>query len=316
MHTPPLFGNRPLWYQCLLLAMLVAIFLVFSSLLTLVVPLLYHIPTNDLVTGQSTNPRFTDAIRWTQVIAAIGVMLVPAFLYARLTQVEPRDYLGLRPANTGLFYPLAVVVIIASIPMVQVLASWNQRLHLPHSMSGLDRWIRDTEEGNDSMIDRILTMHSRLDLLANLFVMAVLPGFCEEILFRGILQNLFIKMTRNPVAGILLGAILFSAIHGQFLGFFSRVALGVVLGCLFWYSKSLWPAILAHFLYNGVQVVYFYFQQRQDNAHLSPFFDDKAVMPLAYGLISAVIVVAGLLWMRRLSARPLPSDKTTVWPYT
>jgi hypothetical protein len=44
------------------------------------------------------------------------------------------------------------------------------------------------------------------------------PAFAEE-LFRGVLQRLMIQITRRPLP-VLLSQLLFSAIHGQFLGFF------------------------------------------------------------------------------------------------
>ena len=113
------------------------------------------------------------------------------------------------------------------------------------------------------------------------------------------------------MVGILIGAIVFSALHFQFLGFFSRVALGMILGLLYWYSGSLWPGILAHFAYNGSQVVYYYLQQQQSGTHPSPFFDDNTPVPLSYGLISTLLAVASVILMKRLSNRSQPSSQQT-----
>jgi membrane protease YdiL (CAAX protease family) len=313
MPMQPPFREKPLWYHGLLLVTLIACSFVLTSLFTLIVPLIYHIPLSEM-TGSGHSPGFIAAMRLDQLIGSVGIMLVPSLLFYRLTQPEPWGELGLKPSNSGWYYPLAVIIVILSIPMVQVLAEWNQHLHLPRFLSGLDKWMRDTEQDNDALINRLLTMPRITDLLANLLVMALIPALCEEAFFRGVLQKLFVKATHSPVAGILIGAAVFSALHGQFLGFFSRMALGVVLGCLFWYSGSLWPGIAAHFAYNGVQVLYFYIQQQQSGLSSSPFFDDKAVMPLSYGLISTVLVAGGLILMKRLAPASIPTDKPSTWP--
>lgn len=306
MPMQPPFREKPLWYQCLLLVTLLAGSFVITSLFTLIVPVIYHIPLSEM-SGSGHSPGFVAAMRLDQLIGSIGIMLVPSLLFYRLTQSEPWERLGLKSSGSGWYYPVALIVVLVSIPMVQVLAEWNQHLHLPRALSGLDKWMRDTEQDNDALIERLLTMPRVTDMLANLLVMALIPALCEEVFFRGVLQKLFVNATRSPIAGILIGAAVFSALHGQFLGFFSRMALGVVLGCLYWYSRSLWPCILAHFAYNGVQVLYFYIQQHQSGGATSPFFDDKTIMPLSYGLISTALVAGGLILIKRLSDKRSPT---------
>jgi hypothetical protein len=313
MPMQPPFREKPLWFQCVLLVTLIIILFLITSLVTLIAPLLYHVPLGEM-SGPATSPRLIAAMRLEELIGAVGIMLVPSILFYQLTQPDPLKRLGLKPPDSGWYYPIAAIIVLLSIPMVQVLAEWNQNLHLPRVLSGLDKWMRSTEQDNDALINRLLTMPRVTDLLANLLVMALIPALCEEAFFRGVLQKLFIKSTRSPLAGILIGAAVFSAIHGQFLGFFSRMALGVVLGYLYWYSSSLWPGILAHFVYNGVQVLYFYIQQQHGSLSSSPFFDDKAVMPLSYGLISTVLVAGGLFLMKKLASPSTSTDKLPTWP--
>jgi len=291
MPMHPIFKDKPVWFQCVLLATLITGFLVFTSLLTLG------------INGTAVHVNSTASVRWEECIDAIGAMLLPCLLFAQLTHADPLGFIGLKPTRTSWFFPVAFLLAFLCIPMVQVLAQWNEQWHLPGIFSGMDKWMRETEDQNDTLINRILAMPRPSDLVSNLIVMALVPALCEEVFFRGIIQKGFIRVTGRPMLGILIGALVFSALHFQFLGFFSRAALGMILGLLYWYSGSLWPGILAHFTYNGVQVVYFYIQQRQSNTHPSPFFDDKAVMPVSYGLISAVIAVAGVLLMKRLSNR-------------
>ncbi|HUC81788.1 MAG TPA: CPBP family intramembrane glutamic endopeptidase, partial [Flavisolibacter sp.] len=97
---------------------------------------------------------------------------------------------------------------------------------------------------------------------------ALFAGIGEELFFRGILQRLLIKSTRNAWVGILLTAIIFSGFHMQFYGFLPRLFLGALLGAIYWYSGSLWVAILVHFLYDAVGVTLIHYNpQMLQNAN-------------------------------------------------
>jgi len=77
---------------------------------------------------------------------------------------------------------------------------------------------------------------------------AVTAGFCEEIMFRGYLQQQFGIWTHSTAVGVILSAIFFCAGHayqGWFLA--SQVGLlGLMLGILAAWRKSLRPGMIAH----------------------------------------------------------------------
>jgi membrane protease YdiL (CAAX protease family) len=57
---------------------------------------------------------------------------------------------------------------------------------------------------------------------------------------------------------VILAAILFSAVHGQFFGFIPRFLLGVLFGYLMIWSKTIWVPVLAHFFNNAIAVTLYY----------------------------------------------------------
>ncbi|MCD8185357.1 MAG: CPBP family intramembrane metalloprotease, partial [Rikenellaceae bacterium] len=74
---------------------------------------------------------------------------------------------------------------------------------------------------------------------------------CEEILFRGIIQD-SLTVKRGPISGILIASAIFGAIHGipqqVVAGFF----LGLIIGYLYWRTRSLWSAIILHGINNAL----------------------------------------------------------------
>jgi hypothetical protein len=73
------------------------------------------------------------------------------------------------------------------------------------------------------------------------------------------MQRQLVKRIGNIHLAIWVTAILFSAMHGQFLGFIPRMILGAVLGYLYVWSGSLWVPIFGHFVNNAFAVIVAYF---------------------------------------------------------
>jgi membrane protease YdiL (CAAX protease family) len=286
MPTQPPLWEKPLWFQCLLLVTVLFSTFAVLGILTLALP--------------------NDDIHTLAVINSLGLFLLPSLVYAGLVYRHPLQEAGFTHSRSGWYYLIAACIMLASLPLVQAMTDWNARLHLPSSMKGLDTWIHKTEDQQDSAIESLLKMPTMASLFLNLLVMAFFTALGEEALFRGVFQKLIFRGTNNIHKAVFWGAVIFSALHFQFLGFFPRVVLGIILGYLYAYSGSLWPSIIAHFVYNGSQVLYEYFRQHQPAGNPAPFFRDDFTIPAIYTLISLVLVIAGLFWMKKLNPQKWP----------
>jgi membrane protease YdiL (CAAX protease family) len=127
-------------------------------------------------------------------------------------------------------------------------------MHLPSAFSAMETWMKNSEAKAAEMTD-VFTKGTTVGvLLLNLFVVAFMAAFSEELFFRGMLQKVLIECFKNKHIGIWIGAIFFSAFHMQFYGFLPRMLMGAYLGYLFVWSGSIWPGMIAHFINNGAAV--------------------------------------------------------------
>lgn len=241
------------------------------------------------------NPSLLIFVRGMLLIQFLFLFIVPCFLFAYFSDPKPAGYLGFRSAKPA-FYILGVIVLIAAIPLVDWLGVFNHQL-IPETTS-LGKWMKQSEEQAGQQISFMLKKNSITDLLMNLLFIAVFAGVGEELFFRGVLQRIFIKIFKNPWIGIIVTAIIFSAIHLQFYGFIPRFILGVLLGLIYWYSGSIWPAIIAHFAYDAFAVVLIYFNPSLADQNTTTFqMGNQAVITL----LSAVLVGLIIFQMKKRS---------------
>ena len=283
-------NERPYWIQLIVLALfMLGGMLVFSSLGTLLVTLIYHTPNM----MESADP--VTAIRITQTLTTIGTFLVPALLFA---YCQDRRWFGYNAADRIPKQSMVNMVLILSVtllPVVGVLSAFNQNI-MPQE-GAVAEFMRDLEEAANHILEVVTSQRSSWDLISNILVFAVLAGICEEFFFQGALQPLLMNWTRNPHVGILLTALIFSALHFQFYGFIPRFLLGLYLGYLFYWSRSLWLPILAHVLHNALSIlVDFTLQGRGIDTDSMQFTDMRGSLPTAAAcaLISAMAIV--YLW--------------------
>lgn len=282
--------EKPYWLQLIVLALfMLGGMLVFSSLGTLLVTLIYHTPNM----MESADP--VTAIRITQTLTTIGTFLVPALLFA---YCQDRRWFGYNAADRIPKQSMVNMVLILSVtllPVVGVLSAFNQNI-MPQE-GAVAEFMRDLEEAANHILEVVTSQRSSWDLISNILVFAVLAGICEEFFFQGALQPLLMNWTRNPHVGILLTALIFSALHFQFYGFIPRFLLGFYLGYLFYWSRSLWLPILAHVLHNALSIlVDFTLQGRGIDTDSMQFTDMRGSLPTAAAcaLISAMAIV--YLW--------------------
>ncbi|HOS48362.1 MAG TPA: CPBP family intramembrane metalloprotease, partial [Bacteroidia bacterium] len=230
---------------------------IFSALGSLLATMITGIQvlTDPKALSDLTNPAVIDALKIIQLVSAIGTFLLPPIFAAWLFTNDAKEYLGVVKKPNSQQIVIAVILLLVAIPFINWMMMANSLMELPPSMKGLEDWMKEMES-NAGQITKLLVKSSTIGgLIFNIFLMAVIPALGEEFLFRGLIQKLFKDLSGNVHAGIILSAILFSAMHMQFYGFIPRFALGVMLGYMMYWSGSLWLPIIAHFINNFLAVI-------------------------------------------------------------
>ena len=210
-------------------------------------------------------------------IASVFTLLTGQHLLAMLTVQDVLAFIAPAVVAMAIFYrhPLqtmcldrspgwiAILVIIlfelVSLPAMNWLVNINEAMSLPSWMSGIEQWIRESEDNAMNATRQLLDIHSVVDLISCVLVVGFIAGLSEEMLFRGAMLRTMQDSRLGIHAIVWIVAIIFSAIHVQFYGFFPRMLLGAWLGYLFVWTRSLWAPIIAHTLNNSAVVVFSYF---------------------------------------------------------
>ncbi|QPH38073.1 CPBP family intramembrane glutamic endopeptidase [Pedobacter endophyticus] len=235
------------------------------------------------------DPKYIDGLKIIQIFSSIGTFIAPPLALA-LTEGQPitrfYGFKNPKPLLAGLVF----LIMVASMPFMEWTVVINQKLVLPDFLKGLEQWMKEKEDEAMKLTIQLLTVRNNFDFVVNLIMIAVLPAIGEELMFRGGVQRSINKAFNSPHLAIWLTAIIFSAIHVQFYGFIPRMLLGAGFGYLYYFSGSIWYAILAHFLNNAYAVCAAFYMQK----HNMPL--DKADEPLGFAwygyLISAIITIA------------------------
>lgn len=210
-------------------------------------------------------------------------LALPAFAFAWLHTNRVGAYLRVRGTDLRLV-GLGIGGVIGLQPVVQWLAQVNQALPLPEA-------IRAFEQTQLEMIQSVLD--SGMGVSFNLVMLALVPGICEEILFRGYAQRQF-ERWGGAASGILLSGVLFGAYHLRPTQLLPLVVLGTYLAYLTWRTGSILPAVAVHIVHNGLAVLVSRYVRSLPEYDLNTL--EQAPMPW-YAVVGGFVIVGSVLYL-------------------
>lgn len=138
----------------------------------------------------------------------------------------------------------------------------------------------------DNIMDVIYESEGAMEpyqIVLQFIVVCLVPGFCEEFLFRGAILTNCLPFGRSTA--ILISSLLFALMHQNPQQFFYTFVAGLVLGILYEKSGSIWPGVILHTINNFTSV---------SQGIIATKLDDLVKSSIALTLLEVFIVLFGV----------------------
>ena len=190
----------------------------------------------------------TTVFFWINTTGQITVFALGSLMVTRLA-AEPgarRRFFRLQiNSDTHKYILWAIVLTVAAYPMVIFLGWLNAFLPVPG-------WMAEMQQSMDEMIAKLLGSENILWM--GLFHIGLVPSICEEIMYRGYVQR-SLEKSWGIWTAIIVSGLIFGAYHLQITRILPLAALGMLFAYITYVSNSLIPAMVAHLVNNGGQVI-------------------------------------------------------------
>jgi uncharacterized protein len=227
------------------------------------------------------------------LFSTFGAWVVSSFIYLKMRGYHFKSALLLNLPKK------AISILILPILFLALIISSSFLLQLSQQISWPDFLMKFNSEKNKALLETMLKMDNLQDFGLNLLFIALAPALFEEIFFRGVLQRMFIFLFKNHHYGIFITSFLFAAIHLNVEQFIPMLALSSVFGYVCFYTNSLWPSVILHFLNNAFAVFIYYFSEK--NPIAKQLADDQFSPPIFISLFSVLLVIGLVFYIYKVN---------------
>jgi sodium transport system permease protein len=156
-------------------------------------------------------------------------LAAPFFLARALGLSREETFLMRKPSARAL-----VGAALVALPLAAAMGALSTQIRIPQQM--LDELQKQFGlVGSGSMV---------LGIAA-----ALLPAVCEEFAFRGLILSGLLRRF-SPQIAILASALMFAFMHVSLIRFVPTFLVGLVLGSIAFRTRSIWPGMMTHGVYN------------------------------------------------------------------
>lgn len=130
----------------------------------------------------------------------------------------------------------------------------------------------------------------------------ILAPLTEEVVFRGaILRTLLGMMSkRNHWVAIMISAAIFGAVHGNAAQFVNALLMGLLLGWMYYRTRSLVPGILLHWVNNTMAYILTNLLPQTDGKLIDLFHGDEKTVYYAVGFSLCILIPSFLQLVSRM----------------
>lgn len=157
---------------------------------------------------------------------------------------------------------------------------------------------------NKVILPEIPSPKTTLELLISFFIIAISPGICEELFFRGMVLNAY-ENTYNKKTAAIMAAIMFGVFHFNIQNLFGPIIIGLAAAYIMHITKSLYGAMVLHMSNNAIAVFSDYWVTRHppqgvDVANATASYNGNTAYMLTTIVTMIVLATIGLFFVRLL----------------
>ncbi|MBQ1326784.1 MAG: CPBP family intramembrane metalloprotease [Eubacterium sp.] len=220
-----------------------------------------------------------------------AIILVVPLVFAFYTKKDFKRSFSIK--KTGLLSYLAGIVLMIGTILVGMIITEFMTLLFPDEASNVANALYVSLVGDNFWETLILT--------------AVLPCVAEEMLFRGFLLSGFRSRFR-AVYAILIVSVSFGLYHMSVVRFFTTALMGAALCSAVYYTQSIFPAMLMHFINNAIATANMYHPDVIERIFPIAYGDIQIIGLLIVVFIGILLIYAGLAILNRIHAKLIKQD--------
>ncbi len=207
-----------------------------------------------------SNLKLTDDIY--VIFSEAVIIALPPILYAALRRMDIKKTFRLKAPR-----PLEVLVMLLISP-IMIIAGL---------CAGFIALILIKKTFGTVLLGGTVTNLMNNGILWSLFIVAVIPAVCEEILFRGMIQ----RGMEGLGAGwsIFLSGLLFGLFHFDFQRFAAQALIGFVAAYAVYRTGSIFNGMILHFMNNGLLTLVSSLSYQQQSGDATPMMIDPFTFP-------------------------------------
>lgn len=202
------------------------------------------------------------------LITQVVVILLPAIYLLKHLRLPLRDTMSLRMPHP--LHILAAFLVTPSCVLTSML------------VYNLQNYIVPAPEAFTTMFTRMIVENDKPLWLCVLGI-AVAPGLCEELLFRGAILGL-LRQKLKPLGQCLATGALFGIFHMSIFRVAPTAVLGVVLTALAVWTESIFPSMIVHILNNSAAIL-------MGKYHLEEKFFSYWPISVALGTVGLILLI-------------------------
>ncbi|NTW81751.1 MAG: CPBP family intramembrane metalloprotease [Chlorobiaceae bacterium] len=253
--------------------------------------------------------RHLASIRLAQVFGQIIVLAIPVILLSAFHTGSGNPFsrkslafLGVGRIPDGKVLLLGVSGIFLLQPLLHTISSLEQ-LFLWPALGKAGTEVLRQQEQMDAFIRELAQVHSVPEFFLVIFVLALTPAICEELLFRGYVQQ---NYTRSMSSGnaVLLTGVVFAFFHMSAFNILSLALLGWFIGYIYAKTGNLAVPAFVHFVNNLAALLVLFFTEGTGPDSVSN--PEKVIYSVWWWLF-----LAGSLYLFMTVVRRLSSENVT-----